>query len=125
MKAAIPFTGIVTAALDVKNLDAAIEWYTGILGFEVDYKMPEIGWAELKTPLKGLTIGVGETENPETKGGVTLTFDVEDVDTAYATMKSMGVKFEGEPYTVADYVRLVSFYDPDGNKFMLAKVVKK
>ncbi|MCP5021540.1 MAG: VOC family protein, partial [bacterium] len=34
----LPYTKELTLAMPVTNLDASIEWYTGILGFELLYK---------------------------------------------------------------------------------------
>lgn len=117
--------GTITCALDVKDLDASIEWYKEKLGFELIYKMDDIGWCEMKTPFKGVIIGLGVVENLEIKGGATIVFGVKDVDSIVTKFKEHSIKLESDPYVVADMVKLVTFYDPDGNKFMLAQTLKE
>jgi hypothetical protein len=38
-------------------------------------------------------------------------------------MESRGVRFDGDTYEIEGQVRLCTFYDPDGNPFMLAEVL--
>ena len=60
--------------------------------------------------------------NPsQTGGGATLTFGVVDIDSARAWLEAHDVKFDGEKTEVPGMVRLATFYDPDGNTFMLAQ----
>ena len=117
--------GTLTCALEVRNLDTAIDWYSKSLGFEVIYKMDDIGWCEMKTPYKGVNIGLSQVENPIVKGGATLTFGVKNIDSMAEKFKKKQIKLESDPYVVADMVKLVTFYDPDGNKYMLAQMLKK
>ena len=113
--------GSIVCALEVKDLEKSISWYTDSLGFEIIYKLEQVGWCEMKTPYKGITIGLSEVEDPQVRGGATVTFGVKDIDTLAKQFKASQIKLESDPYVVADMVKLVSFYDPDGNKFMLAQ----
>ncbi len=113
------YSGGLTASMQCKDLDKAIAWYTDILGFELLYKMDEMGWCELKTPIKGVNVGLSQVEKPEVKGGATLTFGVNDIDKARTNLESHKVRFDGETMTIPDMVSLATFYDPDGNKLML------
>jgi len=36
-------------------------------------------------------------------------------------LESLGTKFDGDTYQIGDMVRLATFYDPDGNAWMLAQ----
>jgi catechol 2,3-dioxygenase-like lactoylglutathione lyase family enzyme len=104
----------------VSNLDAAIAWYRDALGFEVVYKLDELGWCELRTPYEGITIGLGQNEKIK-NGGATPTFGVEDIDDARRHLEGKDVRFDGETYEVEGMVKLATFYDPDGNAYMLAE----
>ncbi|HSD03011.1 MAG TPA: VOC family protein [Gaiellales bacterium] len=53
--------------------------------------------------------------------GATLTFGVADIDAARAHLEAHDVRFDGETSEVPGMVRLATFYDPDGNTFMLAQ----
>ncbi|UYP46015.1 hypothetical protein NEF87_002300 [Candidatus Lokiarchaeum ossiferum] len=117
--------GTLTCALEVQDLDASIEWYSKSLGFELIYRMDEIGWCEMKTPIEGVNVGLSQVEKPQVKGGATLTFGVKDIDNLSKKFKSAQIRLESDPYVVADMVKLVTFYDPDGNKFMLAQMLKE
>lgn len=117
--------GTVTCALEVSDLEAAITWYIEKLGFSILYKMESIGWCEMQTPLTGVTIGLSEVEKPEVKGGATITFGVKNIEKLVAKFRSNGIKVESDPYVIAEMVKLVSFYDLDGNKFMLAQMLKE
>jgi CreA protein len=108
--------------VNVSDLARSLEWYREALGFTEIYRMDEYGWAEVATAIKGLSIGLGQTEELKV-GGTVPTFGVEDIQAAKAHIEAKGGRFEGEPYDIADQVRLVTFYDPDGNPFMLAQVL--
>jgi catechol 2,3-dioxygenase-like lactoylglutathione lyase family enzyme len=107
-------------SIGVSNLDQAIEWYKDALGFELVYKLDQYGWCELSTPTKGVTIGLGQNEDLKT-GGATPTFGVADIDAARKHLESKDVRFDGDTYEIEGMVKLATFYDPDGNSFMLAQ----
>jgi catechol 2,3-dioxygenase-like lactoylglutathione lyase family enzyme len=111
----------MTAALSVSDLERSIGWYRDVLGFELIYKLDDWGWAELRSPITGVNVGIGQTEEPEPRGGATLTFGVADIDAARATLEAHDVRFDGDTSEVTGMVRLATFYDPDGNTFMLAQ----
>ncbi|MFI5695792.1 VOC family protein [Kribbella sp. NPDC051586] len=117
----IEYDGRAVCALDVSDLERAVQWYEQALGFEVVHRLESWGWAELSTPLPGISIGLGQVEEPKTDGGVVVTFDVRDIDKSRAHLESLDTRFDGETRQIADEVRLATFYDPDGNTFMLAQ----
>jgi catechol 2,3-dioxygenase-like lactoylglutathione lyase family enzyme len=104
----------------VSDLGAAIDWYGDVLGFDVVYRLDDLGWCELRTPYDGITIGLGQNEKIE-HGGATPTFGVEDIEEARSHLEGKGVRFDGETYEVEGMVKLATFYDPDGNSYMLAQ----
>ena len=110
----------LTIAINVSDLERAIEWYGEVLGLELVYKLDQHGWCEMSTATKHVTIGLGQTE--ETKaGGTTPTFGVVDIDAARKHLESKDVRFDGDTYEIEGMVKLATFYDPDGNSFMLAQ----
>ncbi len=109
----------LTLATQVRDLDKALAWYTGVLGFETLYKIDDIGWGEVKTEVPGVNIGLSQVESPQVGAGPVPTFGVRSVDEARAQLESQGVRFDGETREYPGMVRLATFYDPDGNALML------
>jgi CreA protein len=118
-----PYTQNCVVSVNVSDLARSLEWYRDALGFTEIYRMDDYGWAEVATAIPGLSIGLGQTEELKI-GGTVPTFGVEDIQAAKAHIESKGGTFEGEPYEIAGQVKLVTFYDPDGNPFMLAQVLR-
>jgi catechol 2,3-dioxygenase-like lactoylglutathione lyase family enzyme len=117
----IEYDGRMTAALSVSDLDGSIPWYREMLGFELIYRLESWGWCELKTGVPGVSLGLGETDEVKTAGGATLTFNVTDIAAARGYLEDRGVRFDGETSEIEGMVKLATFYDPDGNSFMLAQ----
>lgn len=119
MAAALGYNGGVTASFRVKDRKASIQWYQDVLGFKLLYDVAEIGWCELATHISGVNVGLSEVETPDVKGGPTLTWGVANIDAARKQLEGKGVRFDGPTQTIPDMVKLATFYDPDGNHFML------
>jgi predicted enzyme related to lactoylglutathione lyase len=113
------FDGGLTCAMQCTDLDQAIAWYQNILGFTQLYRVDDMGWCELQSPVARVNVGLSQVEKPEVKGGATLTVGVSDIDAARATLESKTVTFDGDTLTIPGMVRLATFCDPDGNKLML------
>jgi CreA protein len=122
---ALPFTKTqnIVISVNVSDLDRSIAWWGEMLGFEPSYVMKEYGWCELATSIDGVGLGLGQAEEVKVSGGVTPTFGVSDIDAARAHMESRGVRFDGDTYEIEGQVKLCTFYDPDGNPFMLSEVL--
>jgi catechol 2,3-dioxygenase-like lactoylglutathione lyase family enzyme len=118
MATSIKYDGGLTCALGVSDIDESIRWYQDVLGFKLLYRMDALGWCELKTPVSKVNVGLSKVEKLSTGGGATLTFGVEDIDQARAQLEEKGVRFDGPTRTIADTVKLATFYDPDGNTLM-------
>lgn len=114
------FTGELTIATQVADLEQAIAWYQEILGAEVLYKVAEMGWAEITSPVAKTAIGLSQVEKPKTFGCVPV-WGVEDIDAARARLESREVRFDGDTVTIPGMVRLATFFDPDGNPWMLSQ----
>ena len=121
----IEWAGEATAALSVSDYGKALAWYRDVLGLKVVFELETWGWAQLQSPVEGLLVGIGQSEDVNQGGGATLTFTVEDIEAARAYLEGEGVRFDGEISQVEDMVRLTTFYDPDGNALMLAQQLKK
>ncbi|MFG0329694.1 MAG: VOC family protein [Phycisphaerales bacterium] len=112
------FDGGLTCALGVRDINESVKWYDEKLGFELAYKMDDIGWAEVKSSVDRVFIGFSQVDKVETKGGPTLTFGVKDIEKARKTLEQQGVRFDGEIVEYPGMVKLTTFYDPDGHKLM-------
>ena len=109
----------LTISVNVSDLQRSIDWYRDALGFDVEYRLDEIGWAELTTPFGAVNVGLSQTED-QRAGGTVPTFGVVDLEAARRHLESRGVKLD-EIVDVQGMVKLMGFYDPDGNPWMLAE----
>lgn len=123
MDAAIKYQGGLTCAMGVSDFKRSLTWYKDVLGLSEAYRMDELGWAELNTAWKGVTLGLSQVEKVEPKGGITPTFGVANIETARRNLEGKGVKFDGPIHTIEGVVRLTTFFDPDGNKLMFAQTL--
>ena len=119
MASPMGYDGGLTCGMGVRDLEASLAWYQDLLGFKLLYHLKDMGWCELATEIKGVNVGLSQVESPEVKGGATLTFGVKDIDAARKLLEAKEVRFDGPTQTIPDMVKLVTFYDPDGNKLML------
>ena len=111
-------TDTCTISVAVSDYGRSLAWYRDVLGFEVQYELTEYGWCELTTPYD-FNIGLGQAETV-TPGTVVPTFGVQDIDETIEYLRSHDVKTE-DWHEVPDMVRLATFWDPDGNPWMLAQ----
>lgn len=123
-KQATPFeyAGNLVISVAVSDLERSIEWYRELLGFELVYKLPEYGWCEVQSPITGVSLGLGQVDEPKVSG-CTPTWGVEDIAAARSFLEEHGVRFDGETQDVGGMVLLATFYDPDGNPYMLAQTL--
>ncbi len=114
-----------TCAINVTDFKAASKWYQEVLGFTPMYELEDIGWGEFLTNVAGMTVGLSQVEpgsnDAPGAGGATLTFGVVDIDKSRAALEAKSVRFDGETREIPGMVRLATFFDPDGNTFMLAQ----
>ena len=115
------YDGTITLACSVSNLDESLAWFSEVLGLEAVLNVPEAGWAEVATPVEGVTIGLGQNDEVDGSGGSTPVFGVVDVDQSRSELEAKNVRFDGETEEVPGMVRLATFFDPDGNSYMLAQ----
>lgn len=113
----IQYDGGLTVALPVSNLDSAIDWYEKVLGFKLEYRMDDIGWCELVSPVENVKVGLSQVEEPN-NGGATPTFGVRNINDAKEALESKSVRIDGDIVTIENMVSLLTFYDPDNNCLM-------
>jgi catechol 2,3-dioxygenase-like lactoylglutathione lyase family enzyme len=114
----IAYDGGLTCAINVSSLDRAIAWYSDVLGMKLAYRMDEIAWCELASPVSRVSVGLAVVEEVRAGGGATLTFGVTDLDAAKAALDAAEVRQDGAIQEIPGMVRLLTFYDPDGNALM-------
>ncbi len=117
--AALGYDGGLTCAISVTNLDAAIAWYRDVLGMRMLYQVDEIAWCEFESPVARVNIGLSQVETVPQGGGATLTFGVADIEVARGVLDAAGVRQDGPVQEIPGMVKLLTFYDPDGNALML------
>ena len=113
----ILYDGGLTVSLPVSNLDKAIDWYQETLGFELKYRLDDIGWCELVSSVNNVNVGLSVVESPN-PGGATPTFGVQDIKAAEASLQTKGARIDGDIFTIAGLVSLLTFYDQDDNSLM-------
>jgi len=119
------FDGGLTCAYGVSDLERSIAWYREVLGFELVYKLDDMAWCEMKSPVERVQVGLSQVDDLKVEGGCTMTYGVRDIDRARAALESRSVRFDGETVTIPDMVKLATFFDPDGNKLMLYQDLQK
>ncbi|UUC91484.1 VOC family protein [Comamonas sp. C11] len=113
----------LTASIGVTDMNASLAWYRNVLGFSLLNRVDEIGWSELSTGVPGVTLGLSQNETVAAGGGATNVWGVKDIDEAKAHLDAHGVKQDGDIQHVPGMVKLITFYDPDGNAMMFAQTL--
>ena len=111
----------LTCSMGVTDMTASIAWYERVMQCTLLYRADEIGWCELATPMGGVNIGLSQVESVVQGGGATNVFEVADIDAAKAHLDVEGVRQDGDILHIPGLVKLITFYDPDGNAFMFSR----
>lgn len=111
----------VTASMGVTDLDRSIAWYQSILGFSLLYRADDIGWCELSTGVPGVNVGLSQNESVSQGGGATNVWGVKDIVAAKQHLDEHNVRQDGDIQHIPGLVKLITFYDPDGNAMMLSE----
>lgn len=111
----------LTCSMGVMDIAASIAWYERVMQCELLYHAEEIGWCEMRTPMAGVNIGLSQVETVVQGGGATNVFEVADIDAAKAHLDAEGVRQDGGIQHIPGLVKLITFYDPDGNAFMFSQ----
>ena len=115
--------------LVVHDLDRALDFYVGTLGFEkrADISNQGFRWLTVAQPGHGLEIvllkGVRETAK-HTGVSERWILGTDDCRRDFAALRSRGVKFEETEPQDGYFGVNATFADPDGNRFMLRQMAK-
>ena len=110
---------VVYVAVLVTDQDNALDFYTNVIGLEKrgDYPTP-VGPRFVTVGVEGqdfdLVLWPG-TRAKGDAGSAVYTIEVEDIRTAFDTLKSRGVKFEPPEILEFPWGYAARFQDPDGN----------
>lgn len=122
MADAIAYEGGLTISLPVSDLDRSIDWYKKVLGFELAYRMDDIGWCEVVSPVANVNVGLSVVEKPN-PGGATPTFGVKDINAARVSLEANDVRIDGDIVNIDNMVSLLTFYDADDNALMFFQML--
>jgi len=122
MSKSIAYQPATVGAINVSDFKKSVDFFTTVLGFQLNYAVDEMGWGEMSTNVPGLTLGISQVESGAGgPGGATLTFAVDDIEAARARLEAAGVRFDGPTNEIPGMVKLATWYDPDGNTFMFSQ----
>lgn len=119
--------GISLSWIVVKDIDAAIKFYTETVGLKLNEYSPEFGWAELSGP-EGAILGLAkESVEQDAIAGTNavVTVTVDSIDKAREEFLQRGVKLVGDVMEIPGHVKLQTFQDKDGNSLQLVEVTAK
>ncbi|MGV3769831.1 MAG: VOC family protein [Sphingobium phenoxybenzoativorans] len=116
--AGLNYDGGLTLAMSATSLDRTIAWYESVLGFTLLYRMNDIAWCEMQSPVARVNIGFSEVEAVTPGGGAVPTWGVSDIEAAKAALAAQDVRMDGDIMVIPDMVKLLTFFDPDGNALM-------
>jgi predicted enzyme related to lactoylglutathione lyase len=111
----------------VKDIKAAIKYYTEVVGLKLMEYHEEYGWAELEGHgEKGSRLGIAQ-ESPQEKvkagQNAVMTFTVADLEKTKSEMLKKGAKFQGEIFEVPGHVKMLTGHDIDGNCFQVCELL--
>ncbi len=113
----IGFTGLATLDIQVRDRRESLEWFSTVLGFEHLFTEESINWAEVRSPVQKLTIGIEEIRDRPIRT-TNFDFGVRDIAAARKALEQRGAEFLGP---TIDYgpVLIARLRDPSGNMFNL------
>lgn len=110
----------------VKDIKAAVKYYTDVVGLKLMEFNEQFGWAELEGYEGGSRLGIAQ-ENPQenVRAGqnAVVTFTVTDINKAKAEMVKKGAQCIGEIVEVPGHVKMQTLSDKDGNCFQICELV--
>jgi predicted enzyme related to lactoylglutathione lyase len=111
----------------VKDIKAAIKYYTEVVGLKLMEVHEEFGWAELAGTGGGCRLGIAQ-ENPQEKvkagQNAVMTFNVSNIEETKRKMVQKGAKCDGDIMEVPGHVKMQTMIDQDGNSFQICEVIQ-
>lgn len=114
----------------VKDIKAAVKYYTEVVGLQLAEMNEEYGWAELEGIDGGSRLGIvgiaQENAQDSMKAGqnAVMTFTVDNLEKAKEAMSKKGAKCEGDVIEVPGHVKMQTVIDSDGNRFQICELLK-
>lgn len=110
----------------VKDIKAAVSYYTNVVGLTLLEFNEQYGWAELEGSEGGARLGIAK-ENPQEKikagQNAVVTFTVDNLEKAKSHLIKKGGKCEGEVFEVPGHVKMQTVTDNDGNCFQICELL--
>jgi lactoylglutathione lyase len=102
----------------VSDMQRSTEFYRDLLGLPLKFASP--GWTEFATgsttialhPARDAVLSSTQEQSPA--GQAQLGFQVDDLDTVYASLQAQGVKFSLPPKQQPEGGSIAVLHDPDG-----------
>jgi len=120
----VDFNHVLIYVRDVKR---AVKFYRDRLGFQMIEEVE--GYARLRSPKGNSTLGLhhlsGRKRPPHHQRGISLYFEVKNLDRFCRKLSSEGVKFDQLPEDMPWGWRHAYLRDPDGNELSLYWAGKK
>lgn len=108
----------------VKDVKAAVKYYTDVVGLKLMEYHEDYGWAELQGYEGGSRFGIAQVnpQEPVQPGqNAVVTFTVGNVEQAKEEMVKKGAKCEGEIIEIPGHVKMQTVIDSDGNRFQVCE----
>jgi len=114
--ASLGITGVGQVAINVRDVQRAVEFYRDVLGLRLLFQIPNSAFFDCG----GLRLMLGTAEKPEFDHPASiLYYKVDDIQAAYASLQSAGADTVDAPHLVArmpDHELWMFFVrDPEGN----------
>ena len=114
--ASLGITGVGQVAINVRDVQRAVEFYRDVLGLRFLFQIPNSAFFDCG----GLRLMLGTAEKPEFDHPASiLYYKVDDIHAAYASLQAAGVQTEDAPHLIArmpDHELWMFFLrDPEGN----------
>lgn len=113
-----------TATIYVSDMDRAVEFYTGVLGLKLENRYGN-EWASIDAG-GGLTLGLHPASSRHDAAAkraaeaIEIGLNVQQpIEQVVAELKRRGVELQDIPEDPRAAIRLVRFFDPDGNGLYL------
>jgi catechol 2,3-dioxygenase-like lactoylglutathione lyase family enzyme len=104
-------------SIAVRDWKKSRDWYRDILGFEVEFEIPERKTAALRDSAD-LTLFLREAKDVIVPPGLSFTVQVEDVEALHRTLAVRGIAFVHPPMKVF-WGYGAELFDPDGYRILL------
>jgi len=110
----------------VKDIKAAVQYYTDVVGLKLMEFNEQYGWAELEGHEGGARLGIAQ-ENPQEKvktgQNAVVTFTVDNLEESKLEMVQKGAKCQGEVMEVPGHVKMQTLVDRDSNYFQICELL--